>query len=329
MNYRQLGQTDLRVSTVAIGCWQFAGDMTWGDQDERDSIAAVHTALEHGINFFDTAELYGDGLSERVLGKALKGHRDQAVIASKAGVENLSAQALRRSCERSLRNLGTDWIDLYQLHWPSRETPFEETAEAMDRLIQEGKVRCAGVANFGAIDLNDIVRHMTVATNQLAYSLLFRAVEFEVLPTCLEHKAGVLCYSPLQQSLLTGKFSSAAEVPDGRARGRLFSGKRPHSRHGEAGHEEETFRALERIRAICERINQPMAAVALAWLLHQPGVTSVLVGARNADQSRINALAGDLQLDEALDGELSETTEVLKQAMGPNCDLWQADSRLR
>lgn len=329
MEYRKLGKTDITVSTIALGCWAFAGDMTWGPQDEAESIATVRAALDRGINFFDTAEGYGGGDSEAVLGRALAGRRHEAVIATKVSRSHLSSREVQRACERSLQHLQTDYVDLYQVHWPSRTVPLGETLEALVKLQEQGKVRAIGACNFGVNDLSNLLEIERVGTNQLPYSLLWRAIEYHIRQKCINEGIGILCYSPLVQGLLTGKFSSPDEVPQGRARTRLFSSNRPQARHGEAGQEAETFAALDKIRRICSRINQPMAKVALAWLIHQPGVTAVIAGARTPDQIEQTTLAADLELSPELVDELSAATELLKQKLGPNPDLWQSESRFR
>ena len=325
----KLGQTDLSVSLIAMGCWALAGDATWGPQEEAESVATVHAALDAGVNFFDTAEGYGGGDSEAVLGRALLGRRHQAVIATKVSRANLSTGEVQQACENSLRRLQTDYIDLYQIHWPSRTVPLAETMEALARLREQGKVRAIGVCNFGVQDLSEVLELGRVETNQLPYSLLWRAIEYEIQARCVDEDIGILCYSPLAQGLLTGKFSSPNEVPEGRARIRLFSTDRPQARHGEPGCEEEMFVALERIQAICDEIGQPMASVALAWLLHQPGVSSVIAGARRPDQIRQTAQAVDLALSPEIAGQLAKATEEVKRLIGPNPDMWQSTSRFR
>jgi myo-inositol catabolism protein IolS len=329
MKYRKLGKTDIAVSVVSMGCWAIGGGAMWGPQDEAESIATVHAALDAGVNFFDTAEGYADGHSELVLGRALAGRRDEAVIATKVSPGRLSSEGVREACERSLGRLQTDYIDLYQIHWASRTIPLVETVEALEKLRQQGKVRAIGVCNFGIGDLSDLLALGWVETNQLPYSLLWRAIEYEIRPRCVDEGIGILCYSPLAQGLLAGKFASPDEVPAPRARSRHFSGDRPQSRHREAGCEVETFAAVERIRAICDRMGQPMAKVAVAWLFHQPGVTSVIAGARRPDQIRQTAQAADLELPPEIIAELSKATEEVRQILGPNPDMWQSVSRFR
>ena len=334
MQYRKLGRTDIPVSAIAMGCWVLAGDATWGPQDMAESIATVHAALDAGVNLFDTAEGYGGGDSESVLGQALLGRRHEAVIATKVGRANLSGGEVTRACEASLQRLRTDYVDLYQIHWPSRAVPLPETLEALERLREQGKVRAIGVCNFGLHDLSDLTKIPSrgqaigqAETNQLPYSLLWRAIEYELRQRCVDEGIGILCYSPLAQGLLTGKFRSAGDVPDGRARTRLFSGKRSEARHGQAGCEAETFAAIDRIRHICDEIRQPMANVALAWLLHQSGVTSAIAGARRPDQIRQTAQAADLALPPEILTRLTDATEETKRIVGPNPDMWQSESR--
>ncbi|MBA3945500.1 MAG: aldo/keto reductase [Herpetosiphonaceae bacterium] len=329
MEYRKLSTTDIDVSVVALGCWAFAGDATWGPQDEDAALATVHAALDAGVNFFDTAEAYGAGSSELLLGKALAGRRGEAVIASKVSGDHLAPAELRQACERSLRQLNTDYLDLYQIHWANREIPLAETYGALEELRSEGKVRAFGVCNFGVGDLTDLFAVGACATNQLPYSLLWRAIEYEIRQKCIDHGIGILCYSPLMQGLLAGKFATADEVPEGRARTRHFSKDRAQAVHGEPGCEQETFGALEQIRRISGQIEVPMAQVTLAWLAQQPGVTSILAGARSPDQILDNVQAAKVTLPLAVVAELSAATEQVKWKLGPNPDMWRAESRFR
>jgi len=329
MKYRKLGKTDIEVSTVCFGCWALAGGFNWGPQDEQDSIAALRTAYEAGINFFDTAEAYGKGKSEQILGKALADVRNQIVIATKVSPVHFQPEDLQASCEQSLKNLRTDRIDLYQLHFPNHEIPVEETLGIMESLQKSGKIRAYGISNFGPHDLDKVLKTgFKPATNQMAYNLLFRAIEFGIQPLCAEHDISILCYSPIMQGLLAGKFASADDVPVDRARTRHFRGTREQARHGEPGAEKETFDAVAKIRKIAEQNNIPMSDMALAWLLAQPDVTSVIAGGRNPKQSQDNARAADLELSAETVRQLSEATEALKTKLGPNADMWQSESRI-
>jgi aryl-alcohol dehydrogenase-like predicted oxidoreductase len=205
----------------------------------------------------------------------------------------------------------------------------EETVEAMERLREQGKVRASGVCNFGVGDLGNLLKLGWVESDQLPYSLLWRGIEYEIQAKCVEEGVGILAYSPLAQGLLTDKFSSPEDVPEGRARIRLFSGERPLARHGEAGCEAEVFAALDRVRSICADIGQAMTDVAIAWLFQQPGVTTVIAGARTPDQIRQTAGAVDLELAPDVVARLAEATEEVKRAIGPNPDMWQSTSRIR
>ncbi|HKO90322.1 MAG TPA: aldo/keto reductase [Polyangiaceae bacterium] len=329
MRYTVLPGTEIRVSVIAMGCWALSGDSTWGEQSEADSIAAARSALDAGINFFDTAPGYGNGLSEQRLGKGLAGERQRAVVATKIGPDAMRPADAVSSVERSLGYLGTDYIDLLQIHWPSREVPLADTWGALERLREQGKVRALGVSNFGPLDLAGLTEIGAPATNQVPYSLLSRAVEFQLTPTCASHGVGILCYSPLLWGLLADKYRGPDEVPVGRARSRHFSPNRPQTRHTEAGCERETFEALAKIRAVAERLGVPMSELAVAWLLHQPAVLAVLTGVRNATQALASARAAELLLDSATLRELDAATSPVKQALGANPDLWQSGSASR
>jgi len=329
MQYRSIANGELQVSTICLGCWAIVGDATWGRQEKADAIAAIRASLDAGVNFFDTAEGYGAGYSEQLLGEALGADRQRAVIATKVARSHLAGDDLTEACERSLSNLGTDYIDIYYIHWPSRTVPVDQTVRAMEQLIAAGKVRHIAVSNFGPADLASILPHTRPVLNQLAYSLLFRAVEYEVLPACRRASVPVACYSPLMQGLLTGKFARPDDVPPGRARTRHFSKDRPEARHQEDGAEAETFQAVRAIAEVAREAGLEMGAMSLAWLLAQEPVASVVVGARSAEQARANAAAGDLTLSPELLGRLEEVTRPLREKLGPNPDMWQTDSRMR
>ena len=313
---------------MAMGCWAIAGDAFWGEQDESDAIEAIHAAMDSGVNFYDTAEGYGNGYSEEVLGRALEGRRERAIIATKASGNHHTPEGLRAGCEDSLRRLRTDYLDLYQLHWPSRNIPFADTWGAMQELIAEGKVRVGGVSNFGPRDLTRLLETGHPDVNQLAYNLLFRAIEFEIQPLCEQREVSILCYSSIAQGLLTGKFHAPEDVPEGRARTRHFSPDRGLARHGEPGAEDEAFRAIAEVRKIADELGAPMHHVAIAWLIRRPAVASVLVGMRNRQQALDNAAAANLDLPAEVMARLNAVTEDLKHKLGPNADMWQGDSRI-
>jgi myo-inositol catabolism protein IolS len=330
VHYRKLARTDMDVSVVCFGCWGIIGGFNWGPQDEQDSLAALRAAFDAGINFYDTAEGYGNGQSEQLLARGLGSVRDKIVIATKVSPNHFSPADMRAACERSLRNLGTDWIDLYQLHWPNHDLAVDETLAALEALKSEGKIRTYGVSNFGTLDLGSALHTSSaISSDQLAYSLLFRAIEYEIVPFCIKHEISVLTYSSLMQGLLSGKYRTTDDVQPDRARTRHFARTRPQARHEEDGAEAETFTTVEEVRRIAAEVGQPMADVALAWLIAQPGVTSVIAGARNPEQAQGIARAGVLELPEATIERLSQVTAPLKQRLGPNPDMWQSKSRMR
>ncbi len=329
MEYRKLGRTDIDVSVIALGCWPFAGGGYWGDQDDRDSIATVHAALDAGITFFDTAEGYGRGRSERVLGEGLKGRRHEAVIATKVSAVHLAAEDVRRSCEGSLANLQTDHIDLYQIHWPNWVVPLSETVEALERLVEEGKIRAIGVSNFSVRDLGEMLEVGSCETDQLPYSLLWRVIEDEVKSLCIENDVGIICYSPLAQGLLAGIYPTIEDVPEHLARTRWYASSRPNTEHSDPGCEAEVFAALAEVRRIADELGEPMAAVSLAWLRQQAGVTSILVGARKPEEVGWNLPSVELTLPDGVVEELAAVTEPVKQALAGNPDMWMSTSRMR
>lgn len=329
MKYARPGKADFEISRVMMGCWAIAGDKMWGPQNPQDAADAIKASIDAGVTSFDTAPAYGAGSSERLLGDALGPLRQHVIIASKLGSGNMRRSQVIDACEASLRRLRTDYIDIYQVHWPDRNVPFDETAAGLDKLVGQGKVRAVGVSNFGPSDLADFLRACCAEADQVAYNLLFRAAEFELLPVCVRCGVGVLCYSPLAEGLLTGKFSDADGVPAGRARTRHFRKDRAQARHDEDGAEAETFAAIDRIRPVARRLGLPMSQLALAWLLHQPGVTAVIAGARNPQQARENAAAADIELPDDVCRELADATEPVKKKLGPNLDMWQTKSRIR
>ncbi len=328
MKYRKLGNSSLEVSVVTLGCMTFTGDSNWGPQDEKDSVETVRAAYDAGITFYDTAEGYADGMTETLLGKALGADRKRVMIASKVSASNLTKEKLIASCEASLKRLGTDYLDLYQIHWPSREIPIEETMDALLRLKEQGKIREIGVSNYGVLDLDTVLTYNVVVSNQLAYNMLFRGIEYSVLPKCMENGIGVLTYSSLAQGLLSGKYKTADDFPVGRARTKIFSKNREGARHGLDGCEDLAFAAIDKIRSICADIGEDMADVALAWSLAQPGITSVIAGGRTAAQALQNAKGADITLASDVLSALNKATEAVKAHLGDDADPW-AFGRIR
>jgi myo-inositol catabolism protein IolS len=319
MHYRRLGSTQIEVSVVCCGTMAMCPHPTYGEPDDGESITAIHTALASGINFFDTAEGYGDGYAEEILGRALEHRRGDAVIATKVSASHLRPADLAHSCEASLRRLRTDYVDLYQVHWPSREVPFAETAGALEGLCEQGKARAWGVSNFGRLDLQQALALAAPESNQLPYSLLWRAIEHEVLPLCDENALSVICYSPMAQGLLTGKFTAPGDIPPPRRR----------ARYCRDDVVSLSFDVVREVRAISAEIEEPMSSVALAWLLARPAVTAVIAGVRNAEQVTQNVRAGQLQLPHGMVERLDRVSLRLKSALDANPDMWQEGENSR
>jgi aryl-alcohol dehydrogenase-like predicted oxidoreductase len=288
MEYRRLGRSDLQVSVISLGCWPFSGGM-WGDVDDKESIATVHWCLDHGVNFLDTAEAYGDGRSEEVVGRALKGRRDKAIVATKVS-HDYSKEGVMKAAAGSLRRLQTDYIDLYQIHGPSPKVPFSETMEALLKLKEQGKIRCIGVSNFDMPQMKEALQSARFESLQPPYSLLWRHIEGDILPFCRGNEIGVIAYSPLVQGLLTGKFTKESKLPEGDVRNRcvLFKGE-PFER---------SLEVVEALRKIAKAHGKTIGQAALNWLIAQPGVTSAIVGAKRPSQIEENAGAADWRLSE-------------------------------
>lgn len=329
MLYRKLGSSAWDVSVISFGAWQIGDRKFWGETVGEDADRTVGVAIDHGINLFDTAEVYGGGESEEVLGRALKSRRDGVYVASKVAVEHCTPEGVREACENSLRRLNMDHIDLYQIHWPCSYALFTEIYAVLEQLKTEGKIREVGVSNFGPRDLDAWMETASAVSNQLGYNLLFRAPEYEMIPACRSHGLGVLVYMPLMQGLLTNRYASIEDIPMQRRRTRHFAGNREGARHQQAGHEETLMDTLEDLRDFADAVNIPLASLALSWLIAQPGVTSVILGARNADQLEQNLCTALLDIGPAAIAQLNEFTFPLKVAMGPNCDMWETDALAR
>ncbi|MEM7473806.1 MAG: aldo/keto reductase [Planctomycetota bacterium] len=331
MQMSSIPNTDLSVSKLCFGCWGIISDAHWGERESEDSVRAMQAAIDTGVNFFDTAPMYGQGASEILLGEFLedRGLRGDTIIATKIRPDRMRPEQVIQECEESLERLQTDYIDLYQTHWTDREVPLEDTWEAMCRLQEQGKVRFVAGCNMGVDDLNSVGAQKLPVSNQLPFNLLWRAIEFDILPRCIQDEIGVLVYSPLLHGILNGSVESADDVPEGRARTRHFSSQRKQTRHGEKGCEELTFATLKSLKHFANSAGQELSSLALQWILHQPNVSSVIVGARNADQVEANVLACDANLSEDLVAAMSELTDKLKSALGDNPDMWDGSGNGR
>jgi aryl-alcohol dehydrogenase-like predicted oxidoreductase len=306
MDYIQLGKSGLNVSRICFGTWQFGGD--WGTVERGDAIAAVRAALDEGVTFFDTAQAYGFGTSEALLAEALGDdiHRDDVIVATKGGlrpvdggiVRDASPAFLRDGVEKSLGHLGVEAIDLYQVHWPDHETPFEETGAALKQLVDEGKLRHVGVSNFSPAEMDALSRAVEVETDQPPYNLFNRGIEEDVLPHCREQDIGVLVYGPLSHGLLSGRFDPSTLDDDDWRRGHEpFAGDAL----------ERNLDVVERLKEFAEARGHTLPQLAVAWVLAQPGVHVAITGARRAAHVEGIAPAAEITLS---GDELAEIDEL-------------------
>ena len=286
-----LGRSGIAISKVIMGLWQAGGEY-WAGIEDTGSERAIRAALDAGITSFDTAEEYGSGHSERVLGKALGNRRDEAVIMTKVFSDHLRRDQVIAACERSLENLGTDRIDLYQIHWPSGSwgsdrVPVAETMDALLALQQQGKIRAIGVSNFSRAQLEEVSGYGRIDSLQPPYSLFWRHVEVDIQPWCVENEVAILAYSPLAQGILAGRFGPEPRFEKGDHRGanKLFLPE----------HYPGVLAAVDALRPIAARNRLTLAQLALAWLISRP-MTCAIAGARNDRQVADNAGAMALTL---------------------------------
>lgn len=316
MKTRKLGYSDLELTTIGLGTWAMGGlgwDFSWGKQEDEDSVAAIHRALDLGINWIDTAAVYGLGHAEEVVGKAIKGLSEKPIVATKCARVwdeqgrlgfNLKRESIRKECEQSLRRLQLDVIDLYQIHWNRPDEDIEEGWSAIADLIQEGKVRHGGVSNFTAGQMARILPIHPIASLQPPYSMLVRGIEDEILPFCGENNIGVICYSPMYKGLLSGKMTKERlanlDEDDHRRRD-------PHFNPPEL---DVNLQLVEGLREIAARSGHTVAQLAIAWTLRRPEVTAAIVGGRRPDQIAETAAAGDWHLTQ---DEIDEIEGLLKK----------------
>lgn len=321
MNRSELQSSGIMVSGLALGTWAYSGASVWGESDNKAAIETIHCALERGINLIDTADRYGKGKSEEVVGEALKDRRSAAVLATKVYTDKLHYQDVIASCEASLKRLQTDYIDLYQIHWPNPDIPVEETFRAFEDLKKAGKIRIAGVCNAGVGCLESLAGQ-EVAMNQLPYSLIWRVAEKKTIPASEKAGIPVCAYSPLAQGLLTGKFRRIEDVPVGRRETRFYKSTWTPCRHTENGFEDEIFAFLDVLADFCQRNGLEPAQVAMSFLKRRPIVQTILVGARSVKQLEQNLSAYEKEIPDALMEEIEQASESLKAIMGENADMW-------
>lgn len=316
MKQKNLGWTDLKITNIGLGTWAIGGGgwrFGWGPQDDKESILTIRRAIELGINWIDTAPIYGFGHSEIVVGKAIKGLKPKPIIATKCSrlwnergeiSGSLKRDSIKKEAEASLKRLNIEVIDLYQIHWPSPEEDIEEAWSAIAELIKEGKIRYGGVSNFSVEQMKHIQKIHPIASVQPPYSMLRREIEDGLLGYCSENNIGVIVYSPMQKGLLTGKITQERiktfEEDDHRKRDPMFQ-------------EPELSKNLafvNNLRPIAERKGLSLAQLAIAWTLRRDEVTAAIVGARHPQQIEETVIAGESELTRE---DINEITELIKK----------------
>lgn len=321
MRYVRLGKTGLEVSAIAFGTWQFGGE--WGAVDTDGAKRTIHSALDQGITLFDTAQAYGFGASEQLLAGALweQVPRERVILATKGGLRlegddmlrDASPAWLREGVESSLRSLGTDYIDVYQIHWPDNQTPPEETAAALEDLVREGKIRHVGVSNYDPAQMDELARHGRLESLQPPYHMFRRAAAAEILPYCAEHDIGVLVYSPLAEGLLGGRMTADTRLPD--------DDWRSHSPDFSGDGFRRNLEVVDSLKEIADGRGMSLPQLGLAWVLSHPAVHVAIVGARQPSHLSESAAAADIELSE---GERRAIDDVLADAVtmiGPSPEM--------
>lgn len=318
MKTRPLGESEIQITPIIMGTWQ-AGKRMWVGIEDTETIKAIRAAYEYGITTIDTAENYGEGYSERIIAEALSDVREQVVYASKVFADHLKFDQVIAACDRSLKNLKTDYLDLYQIHWPSGSwnseiVPIEETMSALNRLKDEGKIRAIGVSNFSRTQLEEALQYGRIESVQPPYSLFWRQVETELQPYCVQQNISILAYSSLAQGLLTGNFGLNHQFAEGdhRAKNKLFYKKENYQRVQDA---------LDRLRPIADRQGCSLANLSLAWLIAQPQ-TSAIVGARTAKQVIANTGAVQVRLSAEDLVEMEAISRSVTDHLDDNPVMW-------
>jgi aryl-alcohol dehydrogenase-like predicted oxidoreductase len=300
MERRRIGRSEVFVTPITQGTWAIGGWM-WGGTDEKKSIEAIQEAIAEGVTTIDTAPVYGMGLSESIVGKAVKGQRSSLVIATKCGLrwgkgkdpeitKNISAESIIFECEESLKRLQTEYIDLYQIHWPDSDHLLEESWEAMVKLKKQGKVRAIGVSNYSLDQLKKVHSIHPVDSFQNPYSLVRREMEKDFIPFCLENQISILAYTPLERGVLTGKYHDKSTLLKGdhRATKEIF----------EPGYLNKILKALDSLKPIAKKYNATFAQLIINCTISRKGITTALLGARNKDQAKENAAGARLNLSQ-------------------------------
>ncbi len=348
MEYRVLGSSDLSVSVIGLGCWSFGGGAYWGPSDQNVIEKVVLAALDEGINYFDTAESYNDGESERSLGKALQGHRTKAIIGTKISPSHTySPKVIEECCKDSLQRLSTDYIDLYMLHWPLNPKSIahfskdgnietvpsvEEVFHTLQRLQEIGYIRYIGISNHGVHQMQELLdKNIPIIANELPYNLVSRAIEKDILPFCEVHRIGVIGYMALQQGLLTGRYTDFSEIPPPQAHSRHFhySRGKTESRHGENGAEPEIMDLLENMRELALELGTPVTTLSLSWALKEKRIGCTLVGCRSLEKLQENIHASEFPLPQEAYQLLTRWSDPVLETLGFSADYYESRKESR
>ena len=307
MEYEFLGKSDLKVTKIGLGTWQFGSEFWgWGrDFGEQDAVETIKISLEKGINWIDTAEVYGNGFSEELIGKILGEKRKDVIIVTKVSGSHAKYQDVIAACEGSLKRLRTNYIDLYQFHWPALYIPVEETMRAMEELVNRGKIRYIGVSNFPVPLIKEAQKALKkyfIVSNQVRYNLVSREIDKEILPYCLSSNISIIAYSPIAQGLLTGKYTHNKKPDDSlRKDAPLF--REPNY--------SQIIKFVELLTDFAEKIGKKPTQVALRWLIEKKGVVAI-PGAKNKKQAEENVSAMGWKLDEEILKKLDEESKKIK-----------------
>lgn len=333
------GFAALSPGSLGLGCWALGGGAYWGTLEQTMASQIVHRALDAGIRYFDTAESYNNGASEHALGQALGSDRHRAIIGTKVSPDNVQNPGVRAACESSLRRLGTDYIDLYMLHWPLPLGPDSTSRHLLEdvwatflALQEEGKIRAIGLSNHGPQQMRQVqALSVPIVSHELPYNLFSRAIECEILPICQQQHYRVIAYSPLQQGLLTGKYASFDAIPPQRARSRHFHWARGQgqSRHHGAGAEEAMAEALETLQTLAIDLQVSTSQLALAWVRAHPAIDVTIVGVHTAEQLEDHLAASAALCPPAIRAQMNAATQALFDTLGCNPDYYEDAVRSR
>lgn len=331
MDYIDFPEQQLRIPRFSLGTWAFSGARVWGEADTGEAVATIHAALDQGLCLLDSAEGYGNGKAEEVVGEAIHDRRSKVLLASKVAMNHMTADEVNKSCEQSLRRLRTDYIDIYQIHWPSQTVPMAETIGALDYLLAQGKIRHISVCNFNErhlLQYAEITGKLPLM-NQLPYNAVWRMAE-RFMPADAAASAAansilrpVWAYSPLAQGLLTGKYRTLGEVPLHRRDNRMYSSEYKLGRHTGQGFEKQIFWFLDHLFQISAEIGIPVETLSLNWLKQQKSVASILVGCRSRQQLADNLSAFETEVPADVYERIDILSSRLRDEMGPNPDLWE------